>query len=302
MKTFPMFRTLLVAMFAAAAAIPAISASAAIPCMELPVIEADPNMPVPMIYIELPVSVESAFARGVPAEREGATEPGEDVAGGVVLAAENQFRCLGYGMDVAFIGNSTPGQRVLMFARPNIEAEVEQYIQLDSLYLVELDDPIELTDGRFLIDFAIIDDGDQYLQGELIFAAVDEGFYLDGSTLASDVEFLAEPTVVELSKTFTREVKIINVTHGDMVVFDNQEDEASAEIAITDANGDIVFEGFAGGSTMVGGEDTNILVVYDLEPGEYQVDVTFSPDDIVYTATLVVSDNDAATPIATPGS
>lgn len=300
MKKFPFFRTLLVAMFAASAAIPAMSASAAIPCQELPVIEADPSMPVPMIYIELPVSVEGALTRGGEADRAGATGVDEDVASGVTMAAENQFRCLGYGMDVAFVGNSTPQQRVHMFARPNIEAEVEQYIKLDSLYVVELSAPIGLADGRFLIDFAIIVDGDRYLQGELVFVAADEGYYLDGSALPSDVEFLAEPTVVELSKTFTREVKIINVSNGDQIVFDNVEDEDSATIVISDADGETIFEGFAPAVQMVGGEPTHIFVVHDLEPGEYQVDVTFSPDDVKYGATIVVSDDASATPVASP--
>lgn len=302
MKKFPVFRTLLVAMFAAAAAIPAMSASAAIPCMQLPVIEADPNMPVPMIYIELPVSVEGALARGGEADREGATEPSEDVANGVTMAAENQFRCLGYGMDVAFIGNSTPQQRVNMFARPNIESEVEQYIQVDWLYVVDLGDPIELADGRFLIDFTIIVDVDQYLQGELIFAAIDEGYYLDGSALTSDVEFLAEQTVVELSTTFTREVKIINVTNGDQLVFRNMEEEASASIVITDAGGEKIFEGHAGGQFLVGSENVNIFVVHDLEPGEYEILVTYSPEDVKYSVTLVVGEGDDATPVASPES
>lgn len=300
MKEFPFVRTLLVAMFAASAAIPAMSASAAIPCLELPVIEADPTMPVPMIYIELPVSVEGALTRGGEADRAGATGLDEGVASGVTMAAENQFRCLGYGMDVEFVGNSTPQQRVHMFARPNIEAEVEQYIQLKSLYVVDLSAPIGLADGRFLIDFAIIVDGEQYLQGELVFVATDDGYYLDGSSLPNDVEFLAEPTVVELSKTFTREVKIIEVSNGDQIRFNNVEDEDSAEIVITNTDGETIFEGFAPAVQMVGGEPTHIFVVQDVEPGEYQLEVTFSPDDVKYGATIVVSEGDAATPVASP--
>lgn len=299
MKVFPGFRWLLAVFLAALAALPVGTASAAIPCIELPVIEADPNMPVPLIYIELPVSVEGAFSRGMAADRTTTTEIEDDIASSVAMAAENQLRCLGYGMDTVFLGNSTPEQRVLMFARPNIEADVEQYIQLDSLYVADLGDPIGLEDGRFLIDFKIIVDGTDYLQGEMIFVAVEGDYYLDSSALTSDVEFLAEPTVVELSTTFTREVKIIEVTNGDMVVFDNQEDEASATIVITDESGETIFEGFAGGTMLVGGENSNIFVVHDLKPGEYQVNVTFSPDDIKYGATIVVAEG-SATPVASP--
>lgn len=300
MKKFPFIRTLLVAMFAASAALPTMMASAAIPCQELPVIEADPNMPVPMIYIELPVTVEAAFARGVEADRSNATELDEETSSSVTMAAENQFRCLGYGMDVAFVGNSTPNQRVLMFARPDVEPEIGQYIQLDSLYVAELDEPVGLADGRFLVDFAIIVDGDQYLSGEFVFAEIDGEYYLDSSFLPSDVEFLAEPTVVELSKTFTREVKIIEVSNGDQIRFNNVEDEDSAEIVITNTDGETIFEGFAPAVQMVGGEPTHIFVVHDVEPGEYQLEVTFSPDDVKYGATIVVSEGDAATPVASP--
>ena len=302
MKKPAFLRTFLVAMFAASAALPAMTTSAAIPCGELPLIEADPMMPVPMIYIELPVSVQAALVRGGEADRANTTEPEEDVASGVTMAAENQFRCLGYGMDTAFVGNSTPQQRVNMFARPNIEAEVEQYIEVDSLYLVELGDPIALEDGRFLIDFSAIVDGDQYLYGELVFAATDGEYYLDGSAVNIEPATLSDPIVVELSTTFTREVKMISAINGDQIVFQNTEEEESASIVIANADGETVFEGHAGGTTLVGGEDKNIFVVYDLEPGEYQVAVTFSPSEVVYGATLIVGADDGATPVASPES
>lgn len=303
MRLFPSyFRTLLVTIVTATVAAPALSVSAAIPCQELPVIEADPNMPIPMIYIELPVTLEAAFERRGWIEDERASELAEDDASGVTSAAENQFRCLGYGMDIAFLGNSTPEQRVIMVARPDIEPDIEKYIEVDSLYTAYLGDPVGLEDGRVLIDFAIIVNGDHYLQGELVFTEFDDMYYLDASRLSGDVVVLAEPTVVELSTTFTREVKIINVTDGDKVVFDNQEQEASAKIVITSTDGDTIFEGFAGGTTLIGGENSNIFVVHGLEPGDYQIEVTFSPDDVKFSATLVVGDGDDATPVASPES
>lgn len=265
-------------------------------------IEADPTMPVPMIYIELPVSVEGALARGQEADRTEA-EPAEDrVAADVTLAAENQFRCLGYGNDVIFVGNSTPQQRVSMFARPNIEADVEQYIKLDTLHVLSLGDVLALDDDRYLLDFEILVDGDQYLSGELVFAEVDGGFYLDSSTIAQTVEMNDEHVVVELSTRFTREVKIIEVKNGDVVVFDNVDEEASADIVVTDANGETVFEGHDKATLMVGGEDSNILAIHNMESGEYQVSVTFTPGDIQYGATLVVSEDGIATPVASPSN
>ncbi len=300
MKLATILRTAFVAMFAISAMLPGMNASAAIPCLELPEIEPDPDMPVPMIYIELPVTVEGALGRGQAADRSGATELEDDVAANVVMAAENQFRCLGYNDDVTFIRNSTPQQRVHMFARPAVEADIEQYITLDSLYLERLGEPIGLADGRFLIDFGIIVDGDQYLSGELVFSEEADGLYLDGSALESEVEFLDEPVTVELSTQFTREVKIITVANGDRVVFDNVEEEANAAIVIVDADGETVFQGSAMGTRLVGGENRNIFVVHDLAPGEYQVTVTYFPDDVTYGATLVVEENDAATPVASP--
>lgn len=299
MKLVTILRTVLIAMFAAAAALPGMNASAAIPCQELPVIEPDPNMAIPMIYIELPVTVEGALSRGQAADRADATELDGETASSVRMAAQNQFRCLNYGNDVVFAGNSTPQQRVNMWAVPAIDAN-ETYIEVDSLYLERLGDPIALADGRYLIDFGIIVDGDTYLTGELVFTEEADGLYLDGSALDSDVEFLDEPVTLELSTRFTREVKIINVSNGDKLVFKNIEEEASAAIVITNPAGETIFEGSAPAIRMVGGEPTHIYVIHNLEPGEYQITVTFSPDQIVYGATLVVEESDAATPVASP--
>lgn len=302
MKSMKLIGSFLAAMLTAVTVMPAMHTSAAIPCQELPVIEADPMMPVPMIFIELPVTLEAALSRGGEADRTNASEISEDDAAGITLAAKNQFRCLDYGMDTAFVGNSTPQQRVLMFARPDIEAEIEQYIAVDSLYLVQLDEPIGLEDGRFLIDFGVIVDGNTFLTGELVFTSEDDGYYLDGAAVAEPVELNDEPVTVELSTRFTREVKVINATNGDTVVFDNTEEENSANIVITDGDGATIFEGFAGGTHLVGGENSNIFVVHNIEPGEYQVTVTFSPDDVTYGATLVIQDSDSATPEASPES
>lgn len=302
MKSFPFFRTLFVALFAATAAMPAMSASAAIPCQELPVIEADPMMPVPMIYIELPVSVEGALTRGGEADRTNATEVEDGSAAGVIMAAENQFLCLGYGQDIVFVGNSTPQQRVNMFARPNIEAEVEKYIEVQGIYVVQIGTPLALEDGRFLVDYAIMVDGTQFLAGEMVFVNEDAGYYLDGSTVVDRADLNPESIDVELSTVFTREVKIIEAANGDKVVFENTEDKTSATIVITNADGEPVFEGFAPALQLVGGTPSNVFIVHNLEPGEYQVTVVFDQDDVTFGATIVVSEDAGATPEASPES
>lgn len=300
MLRLPLFRTIFVAMLAMAAALPSMSGSAAIPCQDLPVIEPDPNMPVPMIYIELPVTVEAAFSRGQAVDREGSTEP-EEGLGHVLGAAENQFRCLNYGNDLAFAGNSTPQQRVNMWAVPAIDAE-ETYIDVDSVFMEQFGTPIQLEDGRFLIDFGIIVNQSQYLTGEMVFSEEEDGLYLDSTFITDSMELNNPPITIELSPRFTREVKIVNVTNGDWIVFANQEEESSADIVIEDAEGSVIFEGDAMGHMLVGGESRNAFVVHDMEPGEYKLTITFSEDGVTYNQTLVVSDGDTATPAASPES
>lgn len=301
LKKFAFVRIIFSTMFAAVLALPVMSSSAAIPCGELPVIEPDPNMAVPMIFIELPVTLEGALTRGGEADRSTATEADDDDAASVRMAAENQFRCLGYGMDVAFIGNSTPQQRVHMFARPSIDENEAPYIEAENLQVISLGDVLTLDDGRFLVDFAVVD-GQQYLIGELIFVEVEGDLYMDGSAISESVTLNNDPVRIQLSTTFTREVKLINVSNGDLVVFDNTEEEASADIAITDPEGETIFEGNAMAELMVGGEDSNLFVIHDLEPGEYKVTVTFDEkgNGVVFGATLVVSEDASATPVASP--
>lgn len=301
MKPFRSLRTLFASAFLLITALPVMSASAAIPCNELPLIEADPNMAIPMIYIELPVSVEAAFSRGQPADRADSSPLDNQGRSSVVSAAENQFRCLGYQVDWIFSGNSTPQQRVSMFAVPNID-EGTTYIALDSLYLERLGDPIQLADGRYLIDFGIIVDGDQYLLGEMVYLETEDGLYLDGTTIHDSAQLNEEPVVIELSLNTTREVKMVDVAQGDKVVFENTEDEASANITIVGPDGEIIFEGDSMGTGLVGGEDRPIFAAHNLVPGEYIATITFDKDGVTYNVTLMVSEAAPATPVATPGS
>lgn len=292
-------RPLLTAMFAISAALPLASTSAAIPCGTLPMIEPPENMAVPMIFIQLPVTLEAALARGMEADRTDST-PAEN-ADSIVSAARNQFRCLGYGDSVAFATNSTPQQRVNMWAVPQVDSETT-YIEIEGFYLEHLGEPLELADGRFLVDFGGIVDGKTYLTGELVFIENEGELYLDGSTIRESVELNEELVVVKIGLISTREIRLVPVRQGDVVFFENQEKEASATIVITSADGETVFEGSAMATDMVGGEDNPMFVINGLEPGDYLATITFDQDDITYTVTLIVQPDAEATPVASPAS
>lgn len=292
-------RPLLTAMFAISAALPLASTSAAIPCGTLPMIEPPENMAIPMIFIQLPVTLEAALARGMEADRTDST-PAEN-ADSIVSAARNQFRCLGYGDSVAFATNSTPQQRVNMWAVPQVDSETT-YIEIEGFYLEHLGEPLELADGRFLVDFGGIVDGKTYLTGELVFIENEGELYLDGSTIRESVELNEELVVVKIGLISTREIRLVPVRQGDVVYFENQEKEASATIVITSADGETVFEGSAMATDMVGGEDNPMFVINGLEPGDYLATITFDQDDITYTVTLIVQPDAEATPVASPAS
>lgn len=298
MKTPRILNLLLAGTFALTAAFSFGGASAAIPCNELDVIEPDPNMVIPMIYIELPVTLEAALSRGMVADRTDATVAEN---GAAYNAAENQFRCLGYGQDDVFAGNSTPEQRVSMFAVPQLTSETG-YISNEYLFVERLGKPLLLNDGRYLVDFGVITDNGQYLIGELVFVEVDGELYLDGSAIHETVQLNEESITIEISQRFTREVKRVAVTEGDLVHFENLEEDASAKIFITSSDGETVFEGSAMGNMLVGGEDRDQFVVHNLEPGEYTVTIRFDGDGVTYRITLDVSGASDATPVASPVS
>ncbi len=277
-------------------------ASAAIPCLDLPVIEPDPNMVIPMIYLELPRSIDDALGRGQPADRDDSVPLEQGDRGSVISAAENQMRCLGYGDDITFAGNSTPEQRVSMFAIPQIDSdESGAMIVFEDVYLERLGDPIQLADGRYLIDFGIVVDGGRYLTGEFVFEENDGELYLDGSTVSDTIELNAEPIQVDISLESTREVKIIEASFADKIVFNNLETDASAKLTITDADGETIWEGSAMGNELVGGADMDQFVVGHMPVGEYNVDIQFDDEDAIrYSMTLVVDGSGAATPVASP--
>lgn len=301
MLRLPIVRTVLVAMLAVVAAIPVMQSSAAIACQELPIIEPDPNMAIPMIHLELPRTLEDAFSRGQLADRENAIELNDNDAGAVHSAAQNQFRCLGYGQDVMFAGNSTPEMRVIMFAVPDVQSDTE-YIAIESLHVEHLGDTMALEDGRFLIDFGAIVDGSRYVLGELVFVDHEGILYLDGGVIIEAIDLNDEAITIEMSETFTREVKMLEVVNGDHIYFENTEREASADIAVVTSDGETIFNGAVMAIDMVGGENRDVFVVHNLEAGEYTITISFSPGGIEYNVMLVVTGGANATPPATPAN
>lgn len=289
MGGYSFIKILVVAMVAASFIMPTGDVSAAIPCGELPVIEADPNMPIPLIYIQLPVSVEEAFSRGQESDREHTAELTEDENHSVTEAAENQFRCLGYGNFEAFANNATPHMRVQAFALSIIDTDTE-YIALESMRLISLGEPIGLADGRFLIDFAVVVDSNQYLAGEMVFLDQNASLYLDSTHLTDSTELSGDVITLDLAENFTREIKIVEVSEGDLVVFNNTETTTGISISIAAADGTVVFEGFQKDTDAFTGGSRNTFVVHDLEDGQYIATIIFELSGIKYDVTLVVGE------------
>ena len=271
------------------------TASAAIPCGPNPLLPTPPDQVMPLIYRELPIPIADLLRGSQPVDRAATPEVGTPAAtpaandgSGAVTAAQNLFRCVGYGDSVAFLYGTTPQFRAL---RVSIGDPVDgtEYISVgDGLYVVEIGDAESLPDGRSAVDFAAIVDGDNYIAGELIFAE-DDGFsYLDDSFLTTETELNGETTEVVINEVFTREVKIYDVTEGDRIVWRN-EAESAAIISVTTADGEEIFSGHVLGDGMVGGENKNVLPIVNLEPGEYTVHIAFEGSGVASTATIVVA-------------
>src|SRR5699024_11147997 len=138
--------------------------------------------------------------------------------------------------------------------------------------------------------------------GEIVFSEEPDGLYLDSTAIVDSVALNETRIEIEMSTRFTREVKIVNATEGDRVMFTNLEDDSNADIVIEDVDGDIVFEGRVMGNMMVGGENRSIFVIHDLDPGEYKITLSFPENQVAYNQTLIVDEGDDGTPIASPES
>ena len=291
-------RTAMIGTLALASLLPAASSMAAIPCQELDVIPAPDDLVVPMIYIELPISPEVLLGSSRAADRTNAKPADPDSAGSAQTALQNQLRCLNYGMGEAVMGNGTPEFRVATTARPDIE-NVDQYIDVSRAHLVQYGDAFNLDDGRVLIEYTAIINGDTFLVGEMVFVDNDSELYLDQASLSDAIQ-LGEQHEIQISEKFTREVKIVEMTNGDSLRFENTSEEGMAFFTIHDSQGEKIFEGNAMGDGMVGGEVQDIFVAYNLQPGDYTATVTFSPGEVTMNITIVIEEPSGTPEAATP--
>lgn len=293
-------RGAIISTFALATLLPSSTTMAAIPCHEQDVIPPPPNMVVPMIYIELPISPSSLLGRAQPVDRASAVPASESQAGAAQLSTVNLFRCLNYSTSDIVFGNSTPEFRVQTTARPEVESGVA-YVDAESAHLVQYGDAYQLEDGRILIDYTAIIDEQTFFDGELVFIEKDDELYLDQAALRDETE-LGEQHEIQISERFTREVKIVEMTNGDSLTFDNQSEESMANIHITNANGETIFEGNSMAVGMVGGETQDIFVAHDLAPGDYTATVTFEGSDIKMNVIIHIAESNSTPEAATPAS
>lgn len=272
--------------------------SAAIPCGELPVIPAPAYMVTTMIYIELPIDASTFLGPAQPVDREDATAASESDTGSAEMAAINQLRCLNYGMSSAAMGNSTPEFRV-MTTNVKDPVEGEDYVDITSAHLVQYGDVRALADGRILIDYSAIINGERYFEGEMVFVENDGNLYLDSAALTEDME-LGESHEIEISEKFTRETKVVEMNGGDTLRFTNVSEESHAEITIVDPSGDTIFVGNAMPQMMAGGETQNVFVAHNPVPGVYTVTIRFMESDVTMTVLIMVPGSPPATTVATP--
>lgn len=263
-------------------------AFAAIPCEELPIMRAPRELTSADNPPQLPLTVEAVLPHNDAADRTGAVLADDTQQSRVVMAAENQFRCLGYGNSAAFLGNSTPYYRLHTTGEPNVDRGTD-YIVATDVHVSRFGTALVLDDGRFLIDFVAAINEESSVEGELEFIEHDGALYLDGSHLKTD---LAPGTTHEvvISDRPLRQPYIVNAENGDTVVFNNTTAESSASIIITKPDGETIFEGFAGGTGLVGGDNENVFVALNLEPGNYTATISVYPGDVVSTVTLRILD------------
>lgn len=280
----------------------ALETSAAIPCTANPLIETPDTQIMPLIYRQLPIHFEDLMRGSAPVERPELTMTpfgeGEDAspaaderdnAAIVRGSAEALLRCMDYGDPASFLTSATPHFRAFRVGIGDPEAS-KVYLDAGSgVRAITVFHGQPLDDGRWVVDYSAIVDGDHYIAGEMVFVAEGEFFYLDDAYLTTEATLNGETIEIRLNEISTREIKIYEVAQGDRVVWTN-ESESNVDIQVADAEGLIVFNGHVGGTTLVGGEDRNVLPIVNLAPGEYTITTTFQESDIIYTATLIVAE------------
>ena len=264
--------------------------SAAIPCSPPPVLPTPENQIMPLIYRELPINFEDLMRGSQPVERPtsstAATAVADDTSG-ATNAAENLLRCAGYGDSYGVMQSTTPHFRAFRVGIGDPQSDI-QYLDFgDGVYTVQVSNATRLDDGRYVVDFAMIVDEDDYLAGEMVFVESGEFYYLDESFVSIEGELDGETTTIELSEITTMDIKMYEVTTGDRIVWTNTS-ESSVNISVTDADGEVIFSGHVNGVGLVGGEDQNVLPIMGLEPGEYTIHTEFIQSGIRYIATIIV--------------
>jgi hypothetical protein len=263
-------------------------AVAAIPCEELPVIRAPRELTSSDNPPQLPLSVADVLSGDEAADRTGAETANNTEQSRLEMAAENQFRCLEYGNSADFLGNSTPYYRLDATGHPNVERDTD-YIAATAVQVSRFDTALALDRGRFLIDFVAVINGESSVEGEIVFVELDGWLYLDGSHLNTDMATGTTHEVLITDRPL-RQPYVVNVVNGDTVIFNSTSDDSSASIIITNTDGETVFEGFAGGTGLVGGSDENVFVALNMEPGNYTATISMFPGDAVSTITLRILD------------
>lgn len=270
---------------------------AAIPCSPNPLIETPETQIMPLIYRELPINFIDLMRGSQPAVRPAATpvaseatpETGAVSNAQVRMAAEGIFRCMNYGESASVLTNATPHFRAFRVGIGNPEAGVAYLDAGSGVRMIQFGTGQQLEDGRWVIDYAAIVDGDDYIAGEMIFVENDGNLYLDEAYLTTEMTLDGETIEIPLSEITTMDIKIYEVSEGDRVVWIN-ESETYVEIQVKDADDNVVFSGGVMSDNMVGGENFNVLPIAGIAPGEYTIVTTFQESGIIYIATLIVAE------------
>ncbi|MCO5228986.1 MAG: hypothetical protein M9934_11985 [Thermomicrobiales bacterium] len=291
-------RLVLASTFAISSLLSPMMASAAIPCVANPLIETPETQIMPLIYRELPIDFIDLMRGYKPVDRPeliptpfnaAATAEVPDNAANSRSAAEGLLRCMNYDDTVSFLTNSTPHFRAFRVGIGNPDAATVYLNAGSGVQTISVRHGIELEDGRWVVDYSAIVDGDKYIAGEMVFVLDGEFFYLDEANLTTEATLDGETVEIMLNEVSTREIKMYEVSQGDRIVWTN-ESESAVTIEVTNADTNIIFDGWASGGMLVGGEDRNVLPIVNMEPGEYTIIVRFVDSEIAYTATIIVTE------------
>lgn len=262
---------------------------AALPCnlhdpvdIELPAGSGEP-VPTP------PRPLEEILSGNDPADREGATKLTYDDGAlrfNVVSAGENVLRCIDYGQDRVLIDNATSDFYSSRFEPEDIAIgkDLVEHGADGSITMVDVSNPLNLADGRYLVDVVFKHDGKWYT-GELVFEQVRSDFYLDSSYLTKVEPTRSLLTIVvdeqgfpedQLSIPGHTDVQVVNVTDEPftLVVISEEDEKAVYRSKITPAN-------------LEGPQSDFILPTSEWTPGEYVASIDRSDESQLVISIVV---------------